>query len=89
LFLACLVALVAWIRSRRLPKDYQGDVFPHAYRLIWLVLIVQNLIAQLVTGPFANWNETAFSIYYILLFAISAVIVHHFQLMKTHWASHT
>lgn len=86
LMLVCLVALAAWIRSRRLPKGYEGDVFPHAYRLIWLVLIVQNLIAQLVTGPFSNWNETAFSIYYVLLFVISAVIIYHFQFTKTHWS---
>jgi hypothetical protein len=67
-----------------LPKGYRGDVFPHAYRLIWLVLITQNVIAQLVTGPHRAWNEQAFSFYYVLLFMISALIVHHFQFLKTH-----
>jgi len=86
LMLACLLALVAWIRSRPLPKDYQGDVFPHAYRLIWLVLIVQNVIAQLVTGPHSNWSEMSFGIYYVLLFVISGLIVYHFQFVKTRWS---
>ena len=58
------------------------DVFPHAYRLVWLVLLVQNAIAQLITGPHSSWNETAFALYYVLLFLLSAVILHHFQFMK-------
>ena len=83
LMIVSFVGLAAWIRSRPLSKDFQGDVFPHAYRLIWLVLIVQNTIAQLITGPLSSWNEVAFSIYYVLLFLISAVIVYHFQQTKT------
>ena len=59
-----------------------GNVFPHAYRLAWLVLLVQNAIAQLITGPHSSCNETAFSIYYVLLFLLSAVIVHHFHCLK-------
>ena len=46
---------------------------------MWLVLIVQNVIAQLVTGPHSQWNEVAFSIYYLLLFAITAMIVIHYS----------
>jgi hypothetical protein len=64
------------------PSAFSGDVFPHAYRLVWLVLLVQNLIAQLVTGPHKAWNETVFSFYYLLLFILSAVILHHFQFLK-------
>jgi hypothetical protein len=79
LMLVGLVAIVAWIRLRPVPRDFQGDVFPHAYRLVWIVLVVQNVIAQLVTGPPSAWNEMAFSIYYVLLFLLSAVIVLHFQ----------
>jgi hypothetical protein len=82
LMLVCLAALVVWIRSRPLPRGFEGDVFPEAYRLIWLVLIVQNVLAQLVTGPASAWNEMAFKIYYVLLFLISAVIVAHFQHVK-------
>jgi hypothetical protein len=77
-----LVVLVARIRLRPLPRGFQGDVFPHAYRLIWLVLITQNVLAQLVTGPRSVWSEMAFSLYYVLLFIISVVIVHHFQSLK-------
>ncbi len=64
-----------------------GDVFPHAYRLAWLVLLVQNAIAQLITGPHSSWNETAFALYYVLLFLLSAVILHHFQFMKVFCAA--
>ena len=81
------VALVLWIRSRPLPKGFQGDVFPHAYALIWLVLIIQNILAQLVTGPYTVWNEMAFKLYYVFLFLISAVIICHEQFVKTHGGS--
>lgn len=83
LILLGLVAVLMRIRIRPLPRGFDGDVFPHAYRLIWLVLITQNVLAQLVTGAGKSWNEMAFSIYYVLLFLLSAVIVHHFQRMKT------
>ena len=64
------------------PGVPHGDVFPHAYRLVWLVLLVQNAIAQLITGPHSSWNETAFSLYYVLLFLLSAVILHHFSQLR-------
>jgi len=82
LLLAGTVIVVVRIRRRPLPRDYPGDVFPHAYRLIWLVLITQNLLAQLVTGPWKVWNEAVFKIYYVLLFILSGVIVHHFHFLK-------
>jgi hypothetical protein len=84
LMLVCLVALVARLLFRPAPRGFQGDVFPHAYRLIWLVLITQNLIAQLITGPHTSWSEVAFSIYYVLLFFVSAVIIYHYQFVKVH-----
>jgi hypothetical protein len=69
---------------RRTPKTVvkKEDLFPHAYPLVWLVLIIQNVIAQLVTGPYSVWNEMAFKIYYLLLMAISGVILHHFYQVK-------
>jgi hypothetical protein len=79
LLLAGLAALTAWVWWRPSPKGFQGDVFPRAYRLAWLVLITQNLIAQLVTGPWTAWNEVVFSIYYVLLFLLTAVIVYHYH----------
>jgi len=76
------IILMARIRLRPLPRDFQGDAFPHAYRLIWLVLITQNVLAQLVTGPLTVWNERVFNIYYIFLFIISGVIVHRFRSLR-------
>jgi len=76
-YLLGLVAILAWILFRPLPREFRGNLHPHAYGLMWLVLIVQNAIAQLVTGPPSQWNEMAFSIYYVLLFAITGVGVFH------------
>lgn len=50
---------------------------------MWLVLLVQNVLAQLVTGPPTHWAETVYNIYYLLLFTISAVIVFHYQSLRT------
>jgi hypothetical protein len=82
-YFVLLVAILAWILFRPLPRNFRGNVFPHAYCMLWLVLIVQNVLAQLITGPLTNWNEMAFNIYYVLLFAISAVIVVHYHWMKS------
>jgi hypothetical protein len=81
-FLLCLIAIAAWVLLRPLPRNFRGDVFPRAYGVIWLVLIVQNAIAQLITGPPSEWREMAFSIYYLLLFAITGVIVAHYHFVK-------
>jgi hypothetical protein len=72
-----LILITVRIRLHPLPRDHAGDVFPHAYGLTWLVLITQNALAQLVTGPLTVWSEMAFSLYYLLLFILSGVIVHH------------
>jgi len=73
---------IAWAALRRPTRGGGSDPFPNAAGLIWLVLIVQNIIAQFITGPLSSWNEVAFSIYYVLLFCITAVITHH-QTEKT------
>jgi len=70
--------LIYLLKSRPLPGGFSKDVFPHDYRLVWVVLVTQNVIAQLVTGPYTVWNEMAFKIYYGLLFVLSAAIVHYF-----------
>ncbi len=77
-----LLLLVVRVWRKPLPPGFDGDVFPHAYGLVWLVLITQNLIAQLVTGPHSNWSEMAFSLYYVLLFLITAVVVHHYDCLR-------
>jgi MFS family permease len=86
LMLVCLLAILARILLRPVPRDFQGDTFPHAYWLIGLVLIVQNVIAQMVTGPYSSWQEVAFSIYYLLLFFITATILYHYHYVKVHEA---
>jgi MFS family permease len=83
LMLLTLAGLAIRLRLRPVPPEFPDDVFPHAYRLIWMVLIIQNVIAQMVTGPHSSWNETAFSIYYVLLFLISALIVYHYRWFAT------
>jgi hypothetical protein len=83
-YLVCLIAIVGWILFRPLPRSFRGRLFPHAYGLMWLVLIVQNVLAQLITGPPTRWNEMAFSIYYLLLFLLTGVIIFHFHGMKEH-----
>ena len=79
-----LLALVAWLRLRPTPRGLQGDLFPHAYGLVWGVVITQNVLAQLVTGPWSAWNEVAFSLYYLLLFALSGVIIYYFGCMRAY-----
>jgi len=77
-----MAAISAWILLRPRTADPQNDPFPHAYGMIWLVLLMQNILAQLVTGPLTNWSEVAFSIYYLLLFVITAVIIYHYHFLK-------
>ncbi len=54
---------------------------------MWLVLIAENIVAQVVTGPVAgprtSWNEVAFSILYLWLFALTGVIVYHCEYTKS------
>lgn len=82
LMLACLVALLVWglisVRSRR----GKGNRFPRALWLMGLVLIIQNVIAQFITGPLSNWREMVFNIYYLVLFLISGTIIAYFQFVK-------
>jgi hypothetical protein len=85
LMLLGLLVLAAWIWFRPV-VGVRGDVFPHAYRTTWTVLIVENVIAQLVTGPRTDWSEAVFSGYYVLLFTISAVIVVHFEFVKRQYS---
>jgi hypothetical protein len=81
-----LFGVAVWLLRRTPTRNAETDSFPHAYAIVWLVLIVQNIIAQMVTGSPGNWVEMAFALYYVLLFFISAVIVHYFHVMNT-WRS--
>ena len=86
-YLACLVVIAACILIRRRSQSPTAERFPHAYAAIWLVLVMQNVLAQLVTGPWSRWREVAFSIYYVLLFFITTVLVIHFRFVKTKYTS--
>jgi hypothetical protein len=84
--LVCLVVGMVVMLLRRIPRSSRRDAFPGAYGIMWLVLIAQNVLAQLVTGPIlgprASWIEASFSLFYISLFFTSAVIVFHYQFVK-------
>lgn len=84
--LVCLVVGMAVLLRCRIPRSSRQDAFPGAYGMIWLVFIAQNVLAQLVTGPLlgprASWIEVSFSLFYVVLFFVSAVIVFHFQFVK-------
>ena len=70
--------------SRPLPRNHAGDPVPGAYKLVWLMLILQNIFAQLVTGPHGEgqFAQSAFSVYYLALFALTATIFHHYHRRK-------
>jgi hypothetical protein len=83
-----LPLLLAWVtlairmRLKPLVIAANGDLFPNAYAMVWIVLLLQNVIAQLVTGPATVSNEMAFKIYYLLLMLLSAVILHFFYVTR-------
>lgn len=87
--LVCLLAGLVWFLSRRVPRSYRGDLFPHASAIMWLVLIAENIVAQVVTGPVfgphARWDDFQFNLLYLILFALTAAIIYHFQFIKRHW----
>jgi hypothetical protein len=74
--LIAIAAVAIYIVRRPRPRGYDGDIFPHAHKLIWTVLIIQNILAQLVTHIFSSRSETAFNLFYIVLFIISGTIVY-------------
>jgi hypothetical protein len=81
-YFVILIGIAVWILVWPTPRAFRGRIFPHAAGAMWLVLIVQNALAQAITGSLSNWDEAAFAIYYVLLFAITAVTIIHFQGLK-------
>lgn len=82
LVLAGCLALLLQYSRQPLQRPLKHDLFPRAYGLVWLVLLIQNVLAQLVTGPLTDSNERAFSLYYGCLFLVSAALLHHFHRKK-------
>ncbi|QDU80537.1 hypothetical protein Pla110_22680 [Polystyrenella longa] len=70
-----LLVVGLWFISRKPQTEWIYSRIRKPYIIIWLVLLVQNVLAQLVTGPHSSWSEFAFSAYYILLFVISMLVV--------------
>jgi hypothetical protein len=83
-FLAALAAIAAWSLVGPSTRGASARRSPRASGPMWLVLAVQNLLAQLVTGPPTEWKEVAFSLYYGLLFLLSGTIVFHYQAWREH-----
>ena len=81
--LLLLVVIIALALMRRVMTPREGDPVPHAWAFIVVVLVVQNALAHLVTGPLTNWNEAMFNLYYVLLFFLSAAILYHYHFMQT------
>ena len=82
LMIFCMIVISTRVLIHPRASGLRDDPFPRAYGIVWLVLLVQNLLGQFVTGPPTNWNEVVFNLYYVLLFIISAVIICHFQFVK-------
>jgi hypothetical protein len=85
LMLACLAVLLVYhlFPSRlRATEGAKARIFPPPLWPIGFVLIVQNVIAQMVTGPLSNPRELQFNVYYLILFLISTSIVLHFHFVR-------
>lgn len=83
-YLLFLLFILAGFLLKPRPRDFPGDPHPRAHGLLWFVLIVQNVIAQFVTGPPHLWNEFSFNLYYVLLFIITALVLLHLRQLKSH-----
>ncbi len=70
-----------WVIVRRRPRDFSGELFPYATTIVVASLLHQNIIAQLITGPVRPWKwvEQIFSVYYLVLFAVTLLIVYHYH----------
>jgi hypothetical protein len=84
LMLLVFIGIALWILVKPRARYLQGDRFPMAYGIIWTVLIVLNVIAQFITGPYTAWEEVAYNIYYLLLFLISVAVIYHYHFLRTH-----
>ena len=51
LMLVCMLAGIAWLLYTRLPRKFQGNAFPRAYGIIWLVLIAENVKVAQASSP--------------------------------------
>lgn len=80
---AALFLLIRRTLNRLEASSCRTESKCYAVKAFWLVLIVQNVLGHLVTGPPSQWNEVVFNIYYLLLFLITVVITVHYQSGKS------
>jgi len=57
-YLGILILIALWILIWPQSRIFRSRRFPHAYGLMWLVLIVQNAIAFAITGPYSNGKRS-------------------------------
>lgn len=77
-----IIIIVSYVKQTSDNPQFEKNPFPKYPFIIWTVILIQNFIAQLITGPWSNWVEVSFAIYYILLFLISVSIIYHYQYLK-------
>lgn len=79
ILLSGTILIICYVWKSTKKQIFSKNPFPNYPIIIWTVLLIQNFIAQLITGPWSNWV----SIYYLLIFLISSVIIYHYQYLKT------
>jgi hypothetical protein len=72
-----LLALIAILLRELFSRDNRKITAKRAFGLMIVVLLVQNTIAQMITGPLGEARELHFNIYYLILMLISSAIVVH------------
>ncbi len=84
LMVLALIVVSVWILNQPCRSGSQADRFPHAYGMVWTAILVQNVLAQMITGPWSNWYEVVFNLYYLVLFFMTAVIIYHYHFVQVH-----
>jgi len=65
ILLSGTILIICYVWKSTKKQIFSKNPFPNYPIIIWTVLLIQNFIAQLITGPWSNWVEVSFSIYYL------------------------
>jgi len=82
IILVGIYLIVSYVNRNSDDPHFASNPIPKYAVIIWTVLLIQNFIAQIITGPWSNWIEFSFSLYYLFLFLISVAIVYHYHFLK-------
>jgi len=82
IILVGIFVIVLYVNRNSDESRFANNPIPKYAVIIWTVLLIQNFIAQIITGPWSNWIEFSFSLYYLFLFLISVAIVYHYHFLK-------